>query len=715
MLRWLPLAFAVGLVMLAICDRYVPRVRLAASRVALAAFGEYVAAGGSRTNRQRGRLRAAHVGTTHRLYAARALLFSGLFGLAGSLFGAYLAAWGLRTLAVSEESIRRALPEALGFVAGVARIPDLAAGELFVLLLCSSATVGGGLAVGCYWAHWALLDQRTAARAGRIESTLPRTVAFVYALSRSGTTLPRVLSTLAANRRAYGEAAEEFAVAVREMNALGTDAPTALSRMARRTPSDELAEFAENLASVLGSGRSLSSFLRARYDRYAEEAEARQEQYLELLSVLAEVYVTALVAGPLFLVTVLAVIGLVLSDTLSFLRFVVYAALPLATAGFVVYVDSVTGPLGGSEGAGGEAEDVGGDVGDGDWNGSVRSVAVADGGRSFEVGDRTVGTDGDGADESDRDRANRRRLAAYDRTRPIRRWLSDPLGSVRRRPVATFAGTVPLGVLWTILRVDPPESASLGAAIAAFDGPAVGAAAFALGAFALVYELEKRRVRAIEAAVPDFLGRLAGVNEAGLSVVESVERVSRSELGALTPEVVRARRDVAWGADVETALRRMDRRIGSRAVSRAVTLVANAMRASGDIAPVLRIAADEAQTNRRLRTARRGEMVTYLVVIYLAFLVFLAVVAALTVAFVPAVEAAQASAGEGAGAAVGSPVGGVADADTGAYSLVFFHVTVVQAVCSGFVAGQLGEGRVADGAKHATALLCVATVAFALL
>jgi flagellar protein FlaJ len=46
---------------------------------------------------------------------------------------------------------------------------------------------------------------------------------------------------------------------------------------------------------------------------------------------------------------------------------------------------------------------------------------------------------------------------------------------------------------------------------------------------------------------------------------------------------------------------------------------------------------------------------------------------------------------------------------------VFFHTALVQAVCSGFIAGQLGEGTLKDGAKHAAVLLALAYVAFILI
>jgi flagellar protein FlaJ len=698
---WLvPLAFAIALVSPLFVERYHEPTHTQISQVALALFGDYVGESTPRHRVQQRKLRAAHVGTTHRVYASRTLLYSLLFGISGSVVGVYAAALLLWALHITGSVIREALPPALGFLAGLTHVQDLGGGDLFVLLLVSSGTLGALLAAGTYWLRWRLLDQRAKTRATEIEATLPRTIAFVYALSRSGMAFPAILATLTQHRRVYGEAAAEVGVAVREMETFGTDVLTALDRMAERSPSEGLSEFGENLAAVLGSGRSISSFLHEQYDRYQKEAASQQSQYLELLATFAEAYVSLLVVGPLLLITILAVVGLVLQDTLRMLRIVVYLAVPTLSLAFVLYIDSVTTTL---TDAGSTTH-----LGTRDPPGSAGGVT--------DVPAGPTRTDG-GADASaDRWQVSRERLQAYTDFERTVSWLRQPGRAVLRNPWASFLLTVPLGLAWVAFQAGSVPLDPLGA-LRAIDTPVVEALLFALVVYTGVYEWDKRRLQAIERAVPDFLERFASVNDAGASVVASFERLAHSEMGALTPELQRTWRDVEWGADVQTALRRMDRRIQSATVSRATTLATNAMSVSGDIGPVLEIAADEARATRRLRRERSQEMLTYLVVIYISFLVFIAIIGALTVSFVPAIEAAglEGSAGglpEGVSAGA---LGGIQNVDTGAYELLFFHTAVIQAVCSGLVAGQLGEGRVADGVKHAVVLLLFTLVTFAVI
>lgn len=235
-----------------------------------------------------------------------------------------------------------------------------------------------------------------------------------------------------------------------------------------------------------------------------------------------------------------------------------------------------------------------------------------------------------------------------------------------------------------------------------------------VGSFAFVQEIHRRRLAAIEKAVPDFLDRLASVNEAGMSVVESLGRVRKGDLGALDVEVERIWTDLRWGADAETALYRFEDRIDTPIITRMVSLIANAMRASGDLAPVLRIAAEEAQDTRRLKRKRRQEMLTYLVIIYLSFFVFLVIVGALNSILIPNLPTGAEAPDSGA-IGGGGPLSSIASVNPAAYTLLFFHTALVQALFSGLVAGQMGEQSVKNGAKHALAMLTIAYAVFLVL
>jgi len=701
---WWVVPLLVAFLLLAVCA-LVPvsvTVRGYVTRTGTLLFGSYIRKraedGENEGVRERmNRLRAAHYAVTYRTYSVRTLMYATLFAVAGSILAVYVVWGGLLALNLSAEGARAALPAQLGFLGSFLVSPELSTGQLFVVLIASNATLGLVFGYIVYWARWWWPSYVGNEREREIDDSLQRTVAFMYALSRSGMSFPEVMRILANNQAVYGEAAAEVGVAVRDMDVFGTDMVEAIRRAARRTPSERMEEFLENLVSVLQSGRSIPSFLNDQYDYMEEENEAEQSQFLELLATLAEGYVTGLVAGPLFLITILVIIGLVIGGTLTFLQALVYLLLPLASFGFLVYLDSITGI------ADVEIDRAQEDSRAEQFNDIRRANRTPDGG--------VVGWFSD-------DAGNAARLSAHNRFRGLRRWAEHPLESIGRRPTAILYITVPSALAALSIRTWQ-LSQSGGLSLAAMDDAVVQATLLVIGTFAIPHEVNRRRVKALEATVPDFLSQLASVNEAGTSIVESIQKVSNNNLGALNEDLDRTWSDITWGARVENALWRFEERLDTPVVTRAVTLITNAMAASGDIGPVLRIAADEAQATRRLRRERRQELLTYVVVIYLSFFVFLTIIIALDVMFLPNIPTtSEFSGGAGAVSGMTGGIGGLGGLDAStkdAYELLFFHAALVQAVCSGFIAGQMGDSTIGGGAKHATAMLAIAYGLFVVL
>lgn len=550
-----------------------------------------------------------------------------------------------------------------------------------VTVVITAGWLGIVCGISIYWFRWWWPAHTAALRARRIDATMPRTVAFLYALSRSGMAFPDVLGVFAANEGVYGETAIEISLTVREMNLAGTDLLSALERTAARTPSGEFEEFIYNTLNVLKSGQDLPAFLEVQYDRYQNEAEANQQRLLTQFATLAEIYVTTLVAGPLFLLTILVVIGLTLDETLSSLQLLVYLVLPLLNFVFIIYLSTLTEPLRPGT-VGPETESaLGGTI-------NIRNqMGIApDGG--------TVRT------------TNEDRLAFYMRYRTVFERISSPVKTLTERPGRLLSLTLPLAVLVSLVRLWEPLS---GGALDAqqIDDVLIQSGIFVLGSYALVATVRERRTSRVEAVLPDVLARLASINEAGVSITASIDRVRKGDLGSLSPEFDRIWRDIEWGADLNAALWRFERRVKTVSVTRMVVLVTNAASASGRLAPVLRIVAQQGHAERRLERDRNGELLTYLIVIYLSFFVFGLIILVLNNVLIPSLPEPTSDL-----EATGANFGGV---ETDAYSLVFGHALVIQGALSGYVAGRMGEASVRSGAKHATILASTAYLIFLLI
>jgi flagellar protein FlaJ len=669
-LSFLPLAAALALLgLLAVADAVRP-VDRTFDRVSWALFdGTSV----ERDIERQRTLRSAGIGTPYELYQTRTLLYSGLAALAGVVLGGYAAAAVIEVLNVSRLTtpvggeLFRPLPDALlTFDA-----------KYFALLTFGGILLAAASAGVVYLVRWKVPSVRADTRRRQIDAGMPRTIAFVYALSRGGMSFPEVMRTLSRNRDVFGTGAEEMRIAARDIDLFGADLVSAVRDLANRTPSDRFQSFSENLTSVLQSGQDLSAFLHEEYERYTDAAEEQQGEILNVLATAAEVYVTVVVAGTLFLLTILLIIGLTRGGMLFQLRVITYVLLPATNVLFIAYLSEVTQPLRASrtERPDEEAE-------------ATTSPAVAADGGALPTG---------------RVRENLARLALHRRLARVRRFATDPVATLRDTPRLLLYVTVPVAALFVGLQY-PAYYVDGRVVVTVLDDVLVQATLFVLVTFGIVYELHRRRLERLEAAVPDLLERLASLNEAGLSVVASFERVRRSDVGALDDEVERIWRDIQWGATVEQALDRFEERARTPSITRVVTLLTNSMRASNEIGPVLRIAAEQARSDQRLKRHRRQETATYLVVIYIAFFVFLVVIGALDLVLIPALPDGS--------AAGGNPLGGFGGADQAAYRLVFFHAVIVQAALSGLVGGQMSDGSIEDGLKHASVMLFVAYVAF---
>jgi len=663
------------------------------TRVARRLFGRYIRESPERERQ----LEAAYIGRSYRAYAARTYLYTGLGAVAGAVAGAY-AVGGFLLLVPVIIDLMLGLPRTMVNVLGIRGFELVLSSTQTLTILVVSGIVFGGITAGLtYVMRWEKPRNTATVRQRNIDAGMARTIAFMYALSRGGMSFPDVMRVLAANEDIYGENAREFGVAVREMDLFGQDMLSSLKRMNKRTPSERFKTFSENLSSVLQSGQSLSSFLHNQYERHQEEAAERQEDLLESLATIAEAYVTIFVAGVLFLITILMVFGLTTTDTLPFLQLLGYLAVPLANLGFMVYLSQKLSALG---------------IGDTGTTTALEDEPTATLGRPSEVVGPTEMADGGTVREGD---ANWARLRFHDQMQSVKSMLRSPVRTLVWNPTNVLYLAVPIAVLLFVARV-PAAFQTATVNIRLLDDLIVQSLLLVLGSFAVVRFVYSRRVSKIEAATPELLERLASLNEAGMTLVTSIKRVRGSDVGVLSPEVDRIWADIRMGANVDDALVRFGRRIRTTAISRVVTLLTNAMHASGQLGSVLRIAATQSREDHRLRKRRRQEMLTYLVVIYISFFVFLVIIVAVQEVLVPALPSSVPTPPDSNRLGVNTDqFARLGQVDKAAYTLVFFHIALIQAVLTGFIGGQLGEGSLKDGAKHAAVMLAVAYLAFIVL
>ena len=219
-------------------------------------------------------------------------------------------------------------------------------------------------------------------------------------------------------------------------------------------------------------------------------------------------------------------------------------------------------------------------------------------------------------------------------------------------------------------------------------------------AFAFV---RQRTVRAMEERFPDFLRDLNESYGAGMTMAQAIRVAARGDYGRLNGEIRQMARLVSWGTPFPDALRIFSDRVGTPLVVRAVSLINKATEAGGNVKDVLAAAARDARELEGLESDRRSGMALYVIVIYVAYAVFLSVVAALQGLLVPSLLASTLGT---SGAAPG--VLAISQRLThDDFRFIYFGVGLVQALGSGIVAGVMSEGSVSAGLKHSAILVAV--------
>jgi flagellar protein FlaJ len=588
-------------------------------------------------------------------------LFSGIFcALAG-----YITADAVASLEVSTT---------IYDIFGISKVfPQFVPVLLFRLTFTILAFIGG--AILGYQVMVSFPSLLKGHRATRINLSLHNAVAYMYAMQRGGAELSTIFASLAENAGIFGEVAVEFRQFVRDIDYFGYDLITAIKHLAETTPSEKFRDFLQDLLSVIDSGASMGEFFSGRVRVYQEEARFELKQFIATLEFVAETYVTLFVAGPLFLIIIMIVMGLIGGMGLTALSVVCYALIPIGSVLFIVFLSMISEKVEGVE----------------------RYIKT----KVLEVF-ADVPVEKKGGEE-----AAFAQLKYYDRIRKLRDFLRNPFAAFILIPDRTFYITIPVALLYATLSfLSVPAYLPLETKVMVLDDHLVIAGLIVLIPYAIFYQLWRRKVMGIESAIPEFLDRMAGINQIGLTIAQGLALMVRTNLGVLSYEIKRIKRDLDWGANIEDALVRFEHRIRTPSIARTVTLITKASYMSGDIGEILAIAASDARMNEVLKRERTTSMLIYLVIVYLAFGVFLFVIGVILTMFLPLLV------GQGGNMAAmrGVPMSQMVSGDT--FAILVYHACLIQALFSGLLAGYMGEGSLNAGVKHSCILLVIALVVF---
>jgi Archaeal flagella assembly protein J len=210
-------------------------------------------------------------------------------------------------------------------------------GTLFVVVF--SLLVFGGMTYAVFLAYPSIVAGN---RRRNIDATLPYAINYITSMSTAGIT-PAEIFRLLGDSSIYGESAAEARYVAREIDIFGRDLIDALRIVSASTPSHRMKEFLQGAMASISSGGNLTEYFRTKASQYALENRQTQKMFLDTLALIAESYVTAMVAGTLFLIILQSIMSVIGGDSRPiFLYVVIYLMIPFGTSMFIIMISSMT-------------------------------------------------------------------------------------------------------------------------------------------------------------------------------------------------------------------------------------------------------------------------------------------------------------------------------------------------------------------------------------
>lgn len=262
--------------------------------------------------------------------------------------------------------------------------------------------------------------------------------------------------------------------------------------------------------------------------------------------------------------------------------------------------------------------------------------------------------------------------------------------------------------------------------------------------YALLSYFDYAKIKAIEDQLPIFLLDLAESQKVGLTLHESLRQASKTDYGKLSPEIRKVYNQLSWGISVQEVFKNFAKRMKrSTLTSRVVSIINETYVSGGDIGRTMEATASDITAIKEAEKERRSVTSQHTFIMYAIYFIFIGIVVGLSQTLIPMLNI---------GAEGGGSVGGIGgifsftdpcqsqeclrgsiycincpifstickalgfeQGGSCYYNALFIVMAVVQGICSGLVAGQIGEGSVLAGVKHSIIMTLTGVIALVLL
>lgn len=182
-------------------------------------------------------------------------------------------------------------------------------------------------------------------RESAIKQDLPFVITHMAAVAGSGGKPISIFTTVLSSDE-YPGVRDEIKKIVNYVNLFGYDLSTALSAVARRTPSLKFKDLLDGIVNTVESGGDMKDYLEAMADEALTTYRLERKKSVESISTYSDIYTTVLIAAPLLFFVTLAIIqtmggefGGVRVSTLAVIG--TYFVIPVLNIGYMIFLSVV--------------------------------------------------------------------------------------------------------------------------------------------------------------------------------------------------------------------------------------------------------------------------------------------------------------------------------------------------------------------------------------
>jgi pilus assembly protein TadC len=215
---------------------------------------------------------------------------------------------------------------------------------------------------------------------------------------------------------------------------------------------------------------------------------------------------------------------------------------------------------------------------------------------------------------------------------------------------------------------------------------------------AVILILQDRRRNQIDRSLPRVLEAISEGLQAGMTLIESIDEVSKQDYGWTSKELGVMVAQLSWGVPIENALNNFAQRVGTEMTKKTTALLTAAIRLGGDLKALFRSTAEFLHKMHEAKDERNEQLRPYLSIIYVTLVVFVVTMFMLYNSLAGLFE-------------LQSNVLQIRMTQE-ELKILLFDLAILEAIFGGLIASKLSTGTIYPGLKHSIIMLLINTACF---